>query len=53
MFGNFRRFGSVWFGYRFYTQPTNVDKNVNGQVSVLYLVDISYNPLPPDGNVAP
>ena len=21
MFGNFRRFGSVWFGYRFYTQP--------------------------------
>ena len=22
MFGNFRRFGSVWFGYRFYTQPS-------------------------------
>ena len=29
MFGNFRRFGSVWFGYRFYTQPFNKELSID------------------------
>ena len=35
MFGNFRRFGSVWFGYRFYTQPVRKkQKAISGYIEI-------------------